>query len=79
MKIEELEKMADDAIARCNNSDLPAFSKEPTVTFISSRENISELLPGLTVRLLGQSKRGYCYLVDAKNLKQAITRFRSEF
>jgi hypothetical protein len=79
MKIEELEQLADNAIARWENPNLPKPPGEPTVKFCSPTRG-TDLLPGLTAQRIGTTRAGMeVMLVNAIDLKKAIARFKQEF
>ena len=78
MQLEDLEKLADDAIARWSNSSLPKLPGSPAIKVMSKNKN-PKFLPGLGYQILGFSQGKYVFLIDAVELKKAIAFFREEF
>ena len=77
-KLEDLEKLADDAIARWGDSSLPKLPGSPAIKLTSKNKN-PKFLPGLDYQILGFSQGKYVFLIDAHELKTAIAYFREEF
>lgn len=80
MKLEELKELADSALARWQDPSLPKLPGDATVKFCSPTDR-TELLPGLNAQIVGINRRTdmAVMIVDAVDLKKAITRFKKEF
>lgn len=79
MKLEELIKMADEAIARWADTTKPKPPGKPSIKVCSKSPNC-DLFPNLTGKVLGRNSKGlYVLLFDAQGVKQVVTYIISEF
>ena len=80
MNLEDLEKIADNAIARWNDPKMPTIRGVPKFSIGHPRDDI-EILPGLRAEVLGykSERKMYILLFDAQEVKKAIARYKAEF
>jgi hypothetical protein len=78
MNIEQLESMANEAIARWEDPLLPKLPGEPVVQIVQSTP-LTEQFP-IPCQYLGRNGKGlHVYNLDAKNILQHLDRWREEF
>jgi len=79
MKLEELGRMADDAIARWADKTKPKPPGNPSIKVCSESPDV-HLLPMLTGTVIGRNRKGlYVLLFEAKDVKRVVDYLTSEF
>lgn len=74
MTVERLEELAQKEI---NRKRLITIGN-PSFTVYAQTKIEGELIPGVFPKFLGESGKGYVYLIDAKQFLSALTRYRME-
>ena len=79
MELEELGRMADEAIARWADKTKPKPPGEPSIKVCSESSDV-HLLPGLVGTVIGRNRQGFAVLLfDAKEVKRVVDYLTSEF